>query len=135
MPLVIVPVGNGYSFVTAAGSYDAVTKEFTPNPGIEVDENYVKDVQKMIQNKWTYAKLIITNNYYDKVFPDRQKEEPKPVQEEKTAEPESPAVNDNPNETDTQPAPESNENPPAPENPENPPVQENNDNPETPPTE
>ncbi len=69
MPLVIIPIGNRYSFVTAAGSYDCVNKEFTPNPGIEVDDDYVKEVQAMIQNKWTYAKLIITNNYYSKVFP------------------------------------------------------------------
>ena len=69
MPLVIIPIGNRYSFVTAAGSYDCVNKEFTPNPGIEVDDDYVKEVQAMIQNKWTYAKLIITNDYYSKVFP------------------------------------------------------------------
>ena len=69
MPLVIVPIGNRYSFVTAAGEYDSITKEFTPNPGIVVDEEeYVKEVQNMIQNKWTYAKLLITNDYYRKVF-------------------------------------------------------------------
>ena len=69
MPLVILPIGNRYSFLTAAGSYDCVTKEFTPNEGIEVDDNYVKDVLNMISNKWTYAKLIITNDYYSKVLP------------------------------------------------------------------
>lgn len=68
MPLVILPVGNKYSFISAAGSYDCTTKEFTPNPGIEVDENYVKDTLDIISNKWTYAKLIITNDYYSKVF-------------------------------------------------------------------
>ena len=68
MPLVIVPVGNGYGFVTAAGTYEAATKEFIPNDGIEVDENYIKEVQDVIQKKWTYAKLVITNDYYSKVF-------------------------------------------------------------------
>ena len=68
MPLVILPIGNKYSFISAAGSYDCTTKEFTPNPGIEVDENYVKDTLEIISNKWTYAKLIITNDYYSKVF-------------------------------------------------------------------
>ncbi|MBP5529998.1 MAG: LTA synthase family protein [Lachnospiraceae bacterium] len=73
MPLVIVPIGNRYSFVTAAGEYDSVTKEFTPNPGIVVDEEqYVKDVQNMIENKWTYAKLLITNDYYRKVFEEKE---------------------------------------------------------------
>ena len=70
MPLVIIPVGNRYSFVTAAGSYDAITKEFTPNEGIEVEEEYVKKTQDLIRDKWIYAKLIITNNYYRKVFPE-----------------------------------------------------------------
>ncbi|MBP5493954.1 MAG: LTA synthase family protein [Lachnospiraceae bacterium] len=73
MPLVIVPVGNKYSFVTAAGEYDSYTKEFKPNPGINVDEDeYVKEVQSMIQNKWTYAKLIITNDYYRKVLTEKE---------------------------------------------------------------
>ena len=70
MPLVIIPVGNRYSFVTDAGSYDAVTKEFTPNCKIEDEEKYINDIQNIISNKWKYAKLIITNNYYSKVFPD-----------------------------------------------------------------
>ena len=73
MPLVIIPIGNKYSFVTAAGEYDAVTKEFTPNPGVYVNEkDYVKEVQNMIQNKWTYAKLMITNDYYRKVFTEKE---------------------------------------------------------------
>ena len=73
MPLVIVPIGNKYSFVTATGEYDSVTKEFKANPGIYIDEEeYVKEVQSMIQNKWTYAKLIITNDYYRKVFTEKE---------------------------------------------------------------
>jgi phosphoglycerol transferase MdoB-like AlkP superfamily enzyme len=73
MPLVIVPVGNKYSFVTAAGEYDAYTKEFTANPGINIDEEkYIKETESIIQNKWTYAKLIITNDYYRKVFTEKE---------------------------------------------------------------
>ena len=73
MPLVIVPIGNKYSFITAAGEYDSVTKEFKANPGINIDEDeYIKEVQSMIQNKWTYAKLIITNDYYRKVFTEKE---------------------------------------------------------------
>ena len=73
MPLVILPIGNKYSFITAAGEYDSVTKEFKANPGINIDEDeYIKEVQSMIQNKWTYAKLIITNDYYRKVFTEKE---------------------------------------------------------------
>ena len=73
MPLVILPIGNKYSFITSAGEYDSVTKEFKANPGINIDEDeYIKEVQSMIQNKWTYAKLIITNDYYRKVFTEKE---------------------------------------------------------------
>lgn len=69
MPLVIVPVAGGYSFVTAAGQYDVRTSEFTPKEGVTVDEEYVKEVQKIISEKWKYARLIIANNYYKVVIP------------------------------------------------------------------
>ncbi len=75
MPLVIVPVAGGYSFVTAAGQYDVRTREFTPNEGVTVSEDYVKDVQKIISEKWKYARLIIANNYYKAVIPKPEKEE------------------------------------------------------------
>ncbi|MBO4346786.1 MAG: LTA synthase family protein [Lachnospiraceae bacterium] len=69
IPLVIIPIGNRYSFITDAGSYDAVTKEFTANTEIEDEKQYINDVQNIISSKWKYAKLMITNNYYSKVFP------------------------------------------------------------------
>ncbi len=76
MPLVIAPNGGSYSFVTAAGEYNAFTKEFTPYDGITVDENYVSEVQKLMQAKWNYAKLIITNDYYKNTLgmPDAESE-------------------------------------------------------------
>lgn len=75
MPLVIVPVSGGYSFVTAAGQYDVRKQEFTPNEGVTVDDEYVKDVQKIISEKWKYARLIIANNYYKAVIPMPETEE------------------------------------------------------------
>ena len=74
MPLVIVPVSGGYSFVTAAGQYDVRTREFTPNEGITVDDEYVEEVQQIISEKWKYARLIIANNYYKAVIPMPEKE-------------------------------------------------------------
>ena len=50
--------------------YDAVTKEFTANTEIEDEKQYINDVQNIISNKWKYAKLMITNDYYSRVFPD-----------------------------------------------------------------
>ncbi len=68
MPLVILPNTGGNSWITAAGTYDASTKTFTPNPGVEVDENYVSTVTKLVQAKITYAKYIVQEDYYDEVF-------------------------------------------------------------------
>lgn len=68
MPLVILPNTGGNSWITAAGTYDASTKKFTPNPGIEVDDEYVSTVKTLVQAKMTYAKYIIEQNYYNKIF-------------------------------------------------------------------
>ena len=70
IPLVIIPIGNRYSFITDAGRYDAITKEFSANTEIEDEKQYINDVQNIISNKWKYAKLMITNDYYSRVFPD-----------------------------------------------------------------
>ena len=65
MPLVIFAnTGFGNSWITAAGTYEASTKTFTPNPGIEVADNYVSKVNRLVQAKYSYAKLIIQNDYY-----------------------------------------------------------------------
>ena len=44
MPLVILPTNRGYSWITAAGTYDAKTRTFTPNYGITVADDYVDTV-------------------------------------------------------------------------------------------
>ena len=71
MPLVILPVSgtNGNSFITPAGTFDYLTGEFTPNEGITVPEDYVSNVSAIIRDKWKYAKLMITSNYYGFITP------------------------------------------------------------------
>ena len=65
MPLVVFAnTGYGNSWITAAGTYEADTKTFTPNPGVEVGDNYVSRVNRLVQNKYSYAKLIIQHDYY-----------------------------------------------------------------------
>lgn len=68
MPLVVVPNTGGTSWITAAGTYEASTKTFTPNPGVEVSEDYVSTVKKLVQAKMTYAKYIVQKDYYDELF-------------------------------------------------------------------
>ena len=68
MPLVVLPNTGGTSWITAAGTYHASKKTFTPNPGVEVDDDYVQTVKTLVQAKMTYAKYIIQKDYYDEIF-------------------------------------------------------------------
>ena len=73
MPLAVFAnnKGQGNSWITAAGTYEASTKAFTPNEGVEVDEDYVKRVHRLVAAKVNYAKLIIQEDYYAHVqFPE-----------------------------------------------------------------
>ena len=63
MPLVILPTNRGYSWITAAGTYDAKTRTFTPNPGITVADDYVKTVSSLIDAKYSYARQLFQYDY------------------------------------------------------------------------
>ena len=63
MPLVILPTNRGYSWITAAGTYDAKTRTFTPNRGITVAEDYVKTVSALVDAKYSYARQLIQYDY------------------------------------------------------------------------
>ncbi len=74
MPLVVFAnTGFGSSWITAAGTYEASTGEFTPNPGVTVDEGYVSAVSRIVGAKYNYAKLVVQTDYYGKLFPDAPK--------------------------------------------------------------
>ena len=65
MPLVVFAnTGFGNSWITAAGTYEASTGIFTPNEGITVDDNYVSVVSQLVQAKYTYARQMIQQDYY-----------------------------------------------------------------------
>lgn len=70
MPLVVFAnnKGQGNSWITAAGTYEASTGVFTPNEGVTVDDDYVNTVKRLVSNKIQYAKLILTEDYYRVVF-------------------------------------------------------------------
>ena len=63
MPLVILPTNRGNSWITAAGTYDAKTRTFTPNPGITVADDYVDTVAALADAKFSYARLLIQYDY------------------------------------------------------------------------
>ena len=56
------------SWVSDEGMYYTASKKFVPNEGREADEEYVKNMNTMVNNKITMSKLIIENNYYNKVL-------------------------------------------------------------------
>lgn len=64
MPLVVFPIGNSYSWITAAGTYEAYTGTFTPNEGVQVSENYVSIVSQLASAKFAYAKQVLQQDYY-----------------------------------------------------------------------
>lgn len=66
MPLVVFISnhGQGSSWITAAGVYEASTGIFTPNEGITVDEDYISRVKRLAEGKVSYAKLILSEDYY-----------------------------------------------------------------------
>ena len=64
MPLVVLPIGNGYSWITEAGSYDAYTGVFTPNEGVQASQSYVSTVSQLVSAKFAYAKQVLQQDYY-----------------------------------------------------------------------
>ncbi len=70
MPLVVFANnhGQGNSWITAAGTYEASTRTFTPNEGITVDDDYVSRVNNLVAGKINFSKLILTENYYKVLF-------------------------------------------------------------------
>jgi lipoteichoic acid synthase len=56
--------GYGNSWITAAGTYEAYTKTFTPNPGVTVPDNYVEQVSKLVTERVRYARYIVEQDYY-----------------------------------------------------------------------
>lgn len=52
------------SWVTNKGTYHASSKEFVPNEGISVDENYITRINGIVSNRILISKNIILKNYY-----------------------------------------------------------------------
>lgn len=55
------------SWVTDKGTYFYSSKKFVPKDGEEADEEYIDKINKRVSNAFTMSKLLIENNYYDKV--------------------------------------------------------------------
>lgn len=52
------------SWVSDKGSYYASKRKFIPNKEVVVEDDYVKKINQIVNNKITMSKQIIENNYY-----------------------------------------------------------------------
>ena len=75
MGIVVFPAYGGYgqSWVTNAGIYEASEGVFKPFEGVTVSEDYVSQVDALVEDRWYYARLLIQQNYYAHVFPGWEK--------------------------------------------------------------
>ena len=56
------------SYITPKGRYSSITGEFTPNDGVEVDENYSEQISEIVYQKFKMSAQILDKDYYRKVF-------------------------------------------------------------------
>lgn len=66
-PLVIL---NNRSFITDKVMYNSDKGEVITLTGEELPEDYVKNINKIIKNKFTVSQSIVKKDYYRHVFPD-----------------------------------------------------------------
>lgn len=62
-PLVVF---SNRSFITDKGKYNSVTRTFTPNPGVvlENEEKYISDMKNEVNNMFVASSGILDNDYY-----------------------------------------------------------------------
>src|SRR5690606_13015848 len=61
-PLVIF---NNRSFITDQGRYNAVTRDFTPEPGATPPDGYRQAISDEIDRRFYYSAMILDEDYYD----------------------------------------------------------------------
>ena len=84
MPLVILPMNNGYSWITDAGEYDVTNDVFTPNDGVTISDTdaYIEEVNEIVSDRWRYAGYIIQYDYFNVMMPEPEEAEVVEVAEE-----------------------------------------------------
>ncbi|MBQ6810080.1 MAG: sulfatase-like hydrolase/transferase [Firmicutes bacterium] len=63
-PLVVF---SNHSWLTDKGRYNAVTGEFIPEEGVNVNDTYVQNMMDKVNSMFTYSAKILTYDYYDRV--------------------------------------------------------------------
>ncbi|MBQ2946587.1 MAG: sulfatase-like hydrolase/transferase [Bacilli bacterium] len=55
------------SWVTNKGTYYSITNTFIPSDQM-INDNYVEEINKIVNNRLNISKMIISNNYYNSIF-------------------------------------------------------------------
>jgi phosphoglycerol transferase MdoB-like AlkP superfamily enzyme len=63
-------VFSNRSWVSDKGTYFAYSKKFVPRDGVEVDKDYVNNMNIEVANRFTISGQIIGNNVYQKILGD-----------------------------------------------------------------
>ena len=53
------------SFLPSKGTYFAGNSKFVPKENVEVEDNYVSNINNLVKNRLSISKLIIKSNYYN----------------------------------------------------------------------
>ncbi|WP_461206212.1 LTA synthase family protein [Clostridium sp. DL1XJH146] len=56
------------SFITDKGKYNAETKEFIPNGGVTIKDNYFDSISKLVDYKFYLSEKILDTDYYRKIL-------------------------------------------------------------------
>jgi len=62
---------NG-SWISDKGKYFSTTNKFIPFDNVKIEENYVTDMNSIVNNKILMSKYIIEENYYNYIFNEQQ---------------------------------------------------------------
>ena len=61
-------VFNDFSWISDKGRYSTRTGRFTPNEGVEIEEDYVSKMNREVRNRANISDSIVANNYYEKIL-------------------------------------------------------------------
>ena len=59
---------NNFNWINEYGKYNYVTNSFTHNKDKKISLDEIEKINQDIQNKFTMSKLLVQNDYYNKIF-------------------------------------------------------------------
>ena len=60
-----IAIMENRSWVTNKGTYFSASNKFEPKDGTEASEDYIDNINNIVQSRLNIAKLILKNNYYN----------------------------------------------------------------------